>query len=106
MSDEWGPWIEHDGAGLRGLVPQGAVVEVSFQKPGLTVGDKADGVPFDHPCFFWRWQQVRTGWFSSEWRRVCDDPAYAPAIRYRIRKPRGLVILEKLLADLPERIDA
>jgi hypothetical protein len=27
-------------------------------------------------------------------------------IRYRIRKPKGLTILEELLEDLPERVDA
>ena len=104
MADEWGPWIEHDGAGV--CVPGGSVLQVKFGGPGLMPDDFAKLSLEAYPGFFWRWKRVKTGWFSSEMRRVCDDPAYAPIIRYRIRKPRGMVVLEGLLADLPESVDA
>lgn len=50
------------------------------------------------PGFFWRWQRVRVGWFKHEFRRVCDDPAFAPIKRYRIQKPRSSAV--SLLAGI------
>jgi len=104
MSDEeWGPWIEHDGAtpdAIAGL-PNGTRVQThSVGGLGLLPLNAA------HPGFYWRWRTVRCGWFRTELRRVCDDPTYGAIIRYRIRKPRGLTILEGLLTDLPEKVDA
>ena len=103
MADEWGPWIEHDGAGI--CLPDGSVMQIEIGGPGL-VPRGSESVSPNYPGFYWRWKRVKTGWFSSVMRRVCDDPAYAPIIRYRIRKPRGMIVLEALLADLPESVDA
>lgn len=108
MADEgeWGPWIEHDGAGVN--VPGQCVLEIEWAD-GLGKYVPKEGATIDvntYPGFFWRWKTVRAGWFRSERKRVCDDPDYAPIIRYRIRKPRGLTILESLLENLPEGVDA
>lgn len=54
----------------------------------------------DWPGFFWRWEKQRIGWFRRGLVRVCDNPAYAPIIGYRIRRPRGLQILDAILADV------
>jgi hypothetical protein len=61
----------------------------------------------DWPGFFWRWKRVRVSWFRTELRRVCDQPDYAPIIRYRIRKPKGFAILERIAANpLAETVEA
>jgi hypothetical protein len=101
MSEEWGPWIEHDGA--VPLIPCPRQIQVTVLPPG-TVPQAFSTVYPDWPGFYWRWRRVKTGLFSSEKRRVCDDPSYAPILRYRIRKPRGLTILENLIADLPQPV--
>jgi hypothetical protein len=88
MSEEWGPWIEHDG---RGCPCVGMWVEVEAGDP--------------HTKRILRKVEIRRvtglgGWLNS------DFPAFYVVQRYRIRKPRGMVILESLLADLPETVDA
>lgn len=100
MSDEYGPWVEHDGAAPN--LPLGVTIMYEFSPESGRVEPPAGYFEFDScPNFFWRWRTVRDGWFGKKKIRVCDDPEYMPIIRYRIRKPRGLVILEKLIADLP-----
>lgn len=75
MSEEWGPWIEHDGKGCPCV---GMYAERIHDR-----GDVVIGV-------------VLRGGRSWEWA-----PGFTRVIRYRIRKPRGLTILENLIADLP-----
>jgi hypothetical protein len=96
MSDneEWGPWIEHDGRGkpsqvygkpVRLVEASGAVLDVvSSPNPPQAFGVNC-----------WDWDD-------------CDAKGeyYAKIIRYRIRKPRGLTILEVLLENLPSKVDA
>lgn len=99
MAEEYGPWIEHDGAGLH--LPDGTWFQ--YRAVGFGLAPK-DGCHIDarqHPSFFWRWRRVREGWFGSKLVRVCDDPAYAPIVAYRIRKPRGLLILLEIAANPP-----
>lgn len=75
MTEEWGPWIEHDGQGCPCV---GQFVHIVY----------VDGVEL---------KARATG--GASWNHV----SYAIQIsRYRIRKPKGLTILEQLLADLPE----
>ncbi len=81
MSEEWGPWIEHDGKGCP--VPDGAFVLVDVGVGALIIGHGR----FCEFC-------VRTA--NRDWI------AWPHVIRYRIRKPRGLTILEELIADLPQ----
>jgi hypothetical protein len=106
MSEEWGPWIDHDGAEPN--IPDGVDFEVEFTDArGKLV--PASGAEIDttiFPGFFWRWKTVRVVWFRHERRRVCDDPAYAPIIRYRIRKPRALLDLIEMVENLPDEVDA
>ena len=83
---EWGPWIEHDGKGCPCV---GEWVHV-FSDMGMEIeglAGKGGG-----PC-------VRAGLpWDACW---CWHPRAQKIIRYRIRKPRGLTILDHLIADLP-----
>jgi hypothetical protein len=81
-NDEWGPWIEHDGSD-----------KCPFQ-PGMfvqTVDIKA------------KYERCWTGFIFPEFLRLFG---WNFVIRYRIRKPRGLTILEGLLENLPNEVDA
>lgn len=91
MSEEWGPWIEHDG---KGCPIVGMFVHRVYARPGR---DVKDGVVKSEKIGFVR----NSG--SCSWNWV---PGFAPVVRYRIRKPRGLTILEGILADLPAKVDA
>jgi hypothetical protein len=93
MSEEWGPWIEHDG---KGCPIKGAIAQVEYAD-GDVVLRMVDGKTF--------WRGNRAAGFSgptyvSSWDWSSPGRA-VPAIRYRIRKPRGLTILENIIADLP-----
>lgn len=82
MSNEWGPWIEHDGKGCPCVGQYVHVVVVNsygFEKETFVIAGSQGGKSWD-------------------WRNA---PKYTRIIRYRIHKPRGLTILENLIADLP-----
>lgn len=96
MSGEWGHWIEHDGKGCP--VAVGTVVEATFENLAGEVGDEVVTVG-------------AKGGFSWDWSYFGKPPypgaKYAERIiRYRLRKPRGLTVLEGLLENLPEKVDA
>jgi hypothetical protein len=103
MTDEieWGPWIEHDGRApqlwsSRQWPVCHTVVE---DQPGKINFSGGTISPRD-PRFYWAWRRVRTGWFKSTRCRICDDPAYAPIIRYRLGRPRAQSIAFTRLADI------
>jgi hypothetical protein len=83
MSEEYGPWIDHDGKSCPNLVGHilQCVVRRDEDTPPVVAGnvDLFASAP-------WLWAIV---------------PCRYEIIRYRIRKPRGLVMLERLIADLP-----
>lgn len=72
---EWGPWIEHDGKGCPCI---GMYVEVDH--------DFGDGLILPRVT-------GRRGWNGNVLE--CN------VIRYRIRKPRGLTILQEIIENLP-----
>lgn len=96
MSDQWGPWIEHCGTKVPNLIghilhlvfedgDEGVVLEgsdeVAWSKFGFMLVPDADDP--------WGWI-----WSSEK----CE---YGDAIvRYRIRKPRGLSMLEEIARDV------
>lgn len=84
MSDEWGPWIEHDGKECP--VSNGVFVHVIY-RAGIDVMAhvSANGRVVDANPWIWKW---------------CP----ADIIRYRIRKPRGLIILQQLVENLPNEL--
>lgn len=94
VSEEWGPWIEHDG---KGCPCEGMWVRAEY----------ADGEVSEHIAMGYLWPgegQVVNCWDWGECA-ICDCLDWR-VIRYRIRKPRGMVILEALLTNLPETVDA
>ena len=91
MSEEWGPWIEHDGKGCPCV---GKYVEVELRN-GKTIEAIAGsecrraGVSVDGD---------RSAWV---WLARSDYLKQTEVIRYRIRRPRGLTILQDLIENLP-----
>jgi hypothetical protein len=82
--DGWTDWIDHDGKGC--------------------------------PCVGWMVQAIHDGFFDTwigiagseggeSWDWTYSD-SYAPLIRYRVRKPKGAEMLEQLVQDVPEPVDA
>lgn len=99
MTEQWGPWIAHDGAAPRGC-RRGDVVWFQFYCG--QVDRSPDPLTLSAPNWFWRRRKVRTGLFRSEVVPVCDDPDYSPILRYRIKKPRGLTLLEEIARGVRE----
>jgi hypothetical protein len=109
MSGEWGPWIEHDGRGVPVEV-MGREIEVwwrpedgdeqNWRHAVLVVDDLAAS------CSSWHAAKYEGRGCMQHWagEQFLCGPYWVD--HYRIRKPRGLVICENLLADLPEKVDA
>ena len=96
MADEWGPWIEHDGRGCPLAV--GQVPEVRWSD-GTLAQYPIDEETISPP------PGMTTPWHFAHWHpRTLLTHYFVEA--YRIRKPRGMVAPESLLADLPESVDA
>ena len=99
MSEEWGPWIEHDG---KWKPSDGVFVEKEYADGTILVG-RTGGRPHTNSEIGVPRYNGET--FSSSW--IWGNFGYCvPIIRYRIRKPRGLTILEGLLENMPEQVDA
>lgn len=80
--DGWTDWINHDGKGC--------------------------------PCVGW-WVEVVNYGISDTWIGIAGSGGgkswywsthYTPVIRYRVRKPKGAEMLERLVQDMPEPVDA
>jgi hypothetical protein len=102
---EWGDWEKHDGA-CGPLVSCNQRIQVRMvpsEAEGKLTADDFEWISATFPGFFWRWKRVRTGWFKTELQRVCDDPAYAPIVAYRLRKPRSTAVnrLTEIVASPP-----
>jgi hypothetical protein len=87
MSEEWGPWIEWSGWGnpAPGMY---VAIQIRGKWP---IGNIPNGNPECDRSEVWAW---------------FHDGDSDDIIRYRIRKPKGMVILESLLADLTETVEA
>ena len=88
MTDaEWGPWIEHDGKGCPCV---GQYVHRVYEKigrnPDGSLSNENLGIALD----------------SESW---CGGSGKANAIiRYRIRKPRAMKLLQAIAARPPKRL--
>ena len=92
MSDEWGPWIEHDGRGCP--VAAGVITLKQYGRPRAAHWGGLPGAVFMGEYFV---ISISSGSGSSwNWSTRSN-----PILRYRIRKPKGLMILEGLIAELP-----
>lgn len=95
--DEWGPWAAHHGGGCPCA---GQWAQWQYHKdlpdwmPRVDVKGRrrlsasvVEGIATGGSCWLWR-------------------PGYVRIIRYRVRKPRAMKLIQSLLENLPERIDA
>lgn len=87
MSEEWSEWFLHDGRGCP--VPIGTMVWRVFEAP-LEDGSGIEDI-----------SRVEAHELDS-WS---GRPFAMQVIRYRIRKPKGLTILEGLLENLPKEVE-
>lgn len=88
MSEDWGPWIEHKGGPcpcvgqfVHEVYGDGAENELGGWEPGngrAISNNEWIGIAEDNPS--WRW----------------DDEFY-PIVRYRLKKPKGMQVLEGIL---------
>jgi hypothetical protein len=86
MKDEWGPWVEHDG---NHMPPHRAVCQATFCD-GETLIGVVDHYNYTHQqSFLWGY-----------------DECVSHVIRYRIRKPRGMEILEGIMENVPNKVRA
>lgn len=83
MSDEWGPWIKHDGKGCPCIGQYAHVVH----KCGTEQFSIVTGNP-------------------NAWEWDVDPDRWSKIVKYRIRKPRAMLILEEILARIPDLVDA
>lgn len=94
MTDEWGPWIEHDGNGCK--VPVGTIVHVFYADGVEFIGVRRDEFFIDNSGCAYNGPRYTSSWDWSE------PGLLVPIIRYRIRKPRGMTALQEIVAS-PER---
>lgn len=93
--EDWGPWIEHDG---KGCPCRGALVE-SETRNGNRLQHVAEGAAI------WPWGELAPASLpkaGSAWEWA-DDPLPCDVVRYRIRKPRGLKMLQEIAANPPAK---
>ena len=89
---EWGPWIEHDGNGCPcagefvSAIFEECFYEASTGRVVKTIHTQVDG--------FIAGIKGGLSWDWSNW------PLVSKIIRYRIRKPKGLLILEQVLREV------
>ena len=87
MSEEWGPWIEHDG---KGCPVKGMHVVAQYWHMGVrefkAVGSGS-----------WKYGSVRD---RSTWTRE-GFTIMNPIIRYRVRRPKALQQLIQMVENLP-----
>lgn len=95
-AEQWGPWIEHDLESVPSLgrVWVDAWAWGVWEKKGRRA---PDGPPVRDQ--FWSDELHDDNW-------IIGPNDCSLIIRYRIRKPRGLTILENLIAHIPQREDA
>ena len=110
QDEEFGPWHTHCGS--VDPVPKGTVVEVVRANGVREVITRGMGPTLrrcsDAEQRYWRSKRlaglsvVRDGRvMSCAWLWKGFGPKFNDIIEYRIKKPRGMVILEEILNSLP-----
>ena len=83
---EWGPWIEHDGKGCPCV---GSYVHVIYADHNTECGKAFGGAS-------WTYDDVDD---YDTWLEGCE-----PIIRYRIRKPRAMKLLQSIVENPPKQL--
>jgi hypothetical protein len=96
MSDDWGPWVEHDGKGCpcRGKYAQLVLTDILAPRRFETLVESV----------VWGDLGEHSAWL---WENAADVQV---VVRYRIRRPRALSEMIRRAADLdapaPQEVDA
>jgi hypothetical protein len=102
--EEWGPWVEHDGKGCPcvGMFTQW---EIEFPRPVKRIigVNKVIWHDKDRACLMGILTVPTMGFRWSNFGRINPKTGalVGRVVRYRTKKPKGLVILEQLLQELP-----
>ena len=97
VQDEWWPWIEHDGKGCPCVGRWVQVKSLSFLSQKTM---HVEGIAGSGGGISWDW---------TMYGKPYGGVIVAKIMCYRIRKPRGMAIMESILTDLPapiKRVDA
>ena len=94
MSDDWTPWKDHDG---RGCPCVGEVVQVALMDLTGRLFVPSELFIAGAECSAERIDPARS--VLSAWVWPLGKPEPGRIIRYRIRKPKGLAILQAIAAD-------
>ncbi len=99
MSDEeWGPWIDHDGKGcpVKGMFVHAVFIDGS-EYIGITRGLGGS----------WTYGDVDdvSTWSPPNLSKNKHFDKCRPIIKYRVKKPKGLTILEELLQKVDDKIN-
>lgn len=86
MSEEWGPWIEHDGSPCP--IPENWWIEVIDARGEREEGLAGSFCEIEDLCDCWDWS--------------LEDYFNVRIICYRIRRPRGLAILKTVVESIRE----
>jgi hypothetical protein len=89
VSEEWGPWVEHDGKGCPcvGMWVHRVFLDNS-ERNGILVPQSW--------MMSWHWKSLdRDGWSMTP-----RQTRAIPVTRYRIRKPRALLDMIERAAEL------
>ena len=84
---EWGPWIEHDGNGCPCV---GQFVHRVYEKIGVNPYGSLSNENFG----------IANG--TQSWRGGSDK--VNAIVRYRVRKPRAMKLLQAIAANPPKRL--
>lgn len=109
MSDEWGPWIEHDGAGFPtrfiGQYMQATLILACADEFGGFPGAERNHEFFASSNFManpmWRHGEFGRTYHYTSGPFAGREFRAGKVVRYRIRKPRALQQLRDMIADLP-----
>lgn len=94
MTEEWGPWIGHDGKGCPCVGEYVHVVILSIQGVDPVSGGWSGPYKEINP-----WEAVGVAEEDAAWRW---ESGWHPVDRYRIRKPKGMSVLEGILKDVED----
>lgn len=107
MSDDWGPWHEHDGNGVPAWLKQGMVVQLELADPRrnmeicgrvqLTLGTlgRVSDFMFSVP-------EAE----GDSWTLPITAPDLLYVARFRVLRPRALIELRRAVAELPDEVAA
>ena len=95
MSEEWGPWVEHDGKSC----PKGQVVKAVFRYRNGKKELRGPFVAGDQGGSSWIWGDTQK---PETWSVLPDGRRAMPIVSYQIKKPKGLSLLEEILAEVKD----